>query len=167
VRNKDIYNFGKGFFFVSITICTVFIIFNIFYSIHNNTFLLGSKNTDMYNSGLGLIFSIIGILFAIIIFLIQNTNQEYSSNFSKVIFSNKYFVITLFYIFIISIYNIICVYFQLAYPFDLISLILSINVICLIISMIIFTGYFLNIENIIDFYTERIIKKTRKWDFPN
>lgn len=115
-----------------------------------------TPTSNFFGSSLNLILSIISLVFLVVIFLVQNATQEYSSRLSSVILRDRYFLATIGFILVGSIYSISGNYFDAGAPFTLIGYAFSIATILLVGALIAFTGYFLNIANIIEYITKQI-----------
>lgn len=115
-----------------------------------------APTNDFFGSSLNLILSIISLVFLVVIFLVQNATQEYSSRLSGVILRDRYFLGTIGFILVGSIFSISGSYFEPGEPFTLIGYAFSIATILLVGALIAFTGYFLNIANIIAYITKQI-----------
>ncbi|RQG94805.1 APC family permease [Natrarchaeobius chitinivorans] len=120
------------------------------------SWLVQNPSNDFFSSSMNLILSIISLVFVVVIFLIQNANQEYSSRLSGVIFHNFYFLAIIVVILIASVFNISGSYFDWGSPFTVIGYAFSIATVLLVGSLIAFTGYFINIANIIEYITRNI-----------
>ena len=117
------------------------------------------SNPAIFGQSLSLILNFMSIIFLLVIFLIQNANQEYSSRLSLLIFKDRYLIGILTFILGFSAFNLTGLYLSWTSPFDLISYVLSIVAILLIGAIILFTGYFLNISNIVSYITDRMLRK--------
>ncbi|MDZ7850337.1 MAG: hypothetical protein U5K70_05845 [Halodesulfurarchaeum sp.] len=91
--------------------------------------------------------------------MIQNANQEYSPQLSLLIFKDRYLIAILTFILGFSAFNLTGLYLGWTSPFDLVSYALSIIAVLLIGAIILFAGFFLNISNIVDYVTERMLRK--------
>lgn len=117
------------------------------------------SNPAIFDQSLSLILNFMSVIFLLVIFLIQNANQEYSPRLSMLIFKDKYLIGILVFILGFSGFNLTGLYLDWASPYDLISYVLSIIAVLLIGAIILFTGYFLNISNIVDYVTGRMLRK--------
>ena len=117
------------------------------------------SNPAIFGQSLSLILNFMSIIFLLVIFLIQNANQEYSSRLSLLIFKDRYLIAILTFILGFSSFNLTGLYLGWEAPFDLVSYVLSIIAVLLIGAIILFTGYFLNISNIVGYVTDRMLRK--------
>jgi len=123
------------------------------------SFLVQDPPSGFFGSSLNLILSIISLVFLVVIFLVQNANQEYSSRLSGVILHDRYFIWTIGFILVASIFNISGSYFSWGPPLTVIGYAFSISTALLVGSLIAFAGYFIDISNIIDYVTEDLKKQ--------
>jgi len=117
------------------------------------------SNPAIFGQSLSLILNFMSIIFLLVIFLIQNANQEYSPRLSLLIFKDRYLIAILTFILGFSAFNLTGLYLGWTSPFDLVSYVLSIIAVLLIGAIIFFTGYFLNISNIVEYVTDRMLRK--------
>ena len=155
-----LYQSGKILFISAValvTITTIGVTLGYFgYSIHELSFLVQTPSSNFVGSSLNLILSIISLVFLVVIFLVQNANQEYSSQLSSVILQDRYFLGTIAFVLTASLYTVSSSYFQLTAPFTLITYVFSISTVLLVLALIAFAGYFIDIANIIEYITRRI-----------
>lgn len=126
------------------------------YPIPGVSALSRAPTNDFFGSSLNLILSIISLVFLVVIFLVQTATQEYSSRLSGVILRDRYFLGTIGFILVGSIFSISGSYFEPGEPLTLIGYAFSIAAILLVGALIAFTGYFLDITNIIAYITTQI-----------
>lgn len=154
------YQYGRFSFFSAIAIVLIAVIGvsigEMGYLITELSPLIQNPPGNFFSSSLNLILSIISLVFIVVIFLIQNANQEYSSRLSGVILHDPYFVGTIVFILVASIFNISGSYFGWQAPLTLIGYAFSIATVLLVLSLVAFAGYFLDIANIIEYTTKRI-----------
>lgn len=114
-----------------------------------------------YEPALTMGVNIISFLFLLSIFLVQNANQDYSSKLSRIVFSNRYLVSIFSFVAMGSVFNLLGVYFKPSSPFPFLSLVFSISSICLIFSLVLFTGHFMQVSNIVKYIESQILDKIR------
>ena len=152
----------KGAFWAIITFtffCTLMILYlnnkYIFIPEINNT----TFSDTIFSNSLNLIFSLIGFLLALIVFLIQYIGAKFDSyELEQFPISRKYFIITPVMLAIFIAFNFMSLYFELQFPYTLISLIFSSCVILLVGVTVLIAFYYLDISNIIINMSEETIK---------
>lgn len=154
------YQYGRLSFFSAIAIVLIAVIcvgiIELGYTFKEISLLVQNPQSVFFSSSLNLILSIISLVFIVVIFLIQNANQEYSSRLSGVILQDRFFIGTIVFILVASIFNISGSYFEWRAPLTLIGYAFSIATVLLVLSLIAFSGYFLSISNIIEYTTKQI-----------
>lgn len=159
-RDASSYQYGRLLFATAVGIVLTSLIIAVAigtgYSIPTFSVLSRTPTSNFFGSSLNLILSIISLVFLVVIFLVQNATQEYSSRLSSFILRDRYFLATIGFILVGSIYSISGSYFDAGTPFTLIGYAFSIATILLVGALIAFTGYFLNIANIIEHISKQI-----------
>jgi hypothetical protein len=158
VSQLSFYQYGKLGFWLAIGIIFIAIIgvtlgeLGIY--IEAFSVIVQNPSNGFFGSSLNLILSIISLVFIVVIFLVQNANQEYSARLAGVILHDKYFLWTIGFILVASVFNISGSYFSWGPPLTVIGYAFSISTALLVGSLIAFAGYFIDISNIIDYITE-------------
>ena len=160
VAHTSPYQYGKRLFWFAVSIVG-FAVVSIAavvggYSVPYISILIQAPTHDFFGSSLTLILSIISLVFIIVIFLVENANREYSFRLSSVILRDRYFLATIGFVLLGSIFSISGSYFELGAPYTLLGFAFSIATILLVGALIAFAGYFINIANIIEYTTLKI-----------
>lgn len=157
--NVSLYGYGKVVFWFSFLVTAILAIVVVLQPFNTGSIIQCLSNDVIFDQSLGLVLNFMSIIFVLVIFLIQNANQEYSPRLSMLIFRDNYFLAILGFILFFSVFNLTGLYLELGAPYDLVSFVLSIVAVLLIGVMILFTGYFLSISNIVEYVTNRILQK--------
>ena len=155
----SLYRYGEVLCQASALIFVLLVITVIWKPLGTGSIIREVSNPAIFDQSLSLILNFMSVIFLLVIFLIQNANQEYSQRLSVLIFKDKYLIGILIFILGFSAFNLTGLYLGWTSPFDLISYVLSIIAVLLIGAIILFTGYFLSISNIVDYVTDRMLRK--------
>ena len=117
--------------------------------------LVQNPSSGFFGNSLTLILNVISIVFIVVIFLIQNANQSYSNRLASVIFTDRYFIGSVLFVAAASLFNISGSYFEWESPLTTLSFAFSIASIEIVISLICFSGYFVDVSNIISYITAK------------
>lgn len=152
----DLYSVAVALFYLgTLVLPIVFIsIFPIFFE--------GIESSTIFNNSLTVGINSLSLMFIVVVFLIQNTNQEYVPQLSQKVLKNNYIVFIFAFMLLSSAYNLSALYVSLGPSYQFISYLFSISSIFLIGSLIVFSAYFLNIENTVRYTTEDIVKRINK-----
>lgn len=152
------YSIGRFFFWIAVSVVAgtlLFVLYNNFI-LPYEFYLYPATTENFFSSSLNLMLSIFSLVIIVVIFLIQNTTQEYSSRLSEIIFYDKYFLASVGFVLLASGFSITAHFFKLENFFALLGYSFSIATILLLGSMIGFTAYFINVQNIIEYVTTDI-----------
>lgn len=122
-------------------------------------YLQAAPTADIFSQSLRILLNIISVIFVIVIFLIQTTNSEYSSRLSRVIYYDRYAQLTLFFVLLLSIYDLFGIYFALGSPYEGIGFVATLASIGMVIALIAFAGYFLDPANVVEYFGAGIPKR--------
>ena len=115
--------------------------------------------SSIYAISITLLLNILSVVFLVVIFLIQNANQEYPSQLSRLIFRNPHLLSIYGVVVTVSLFNFTSLFFNLSKPFPFISYVFSIASIVLIIPLLLFTDHFLDMSNVVRYTSDRIITR--------
>jgi hypothetical protein len=157
---RSSYQYGQLFFWLAVGVVGVAVLIvaavAIGYSHPYLTWLVQAPNDGFFGSALNVILSIISLVFVIVVFLVQNATQEYSSRLSGVILRDWYFLSIIGFVLIGSAVSLSGSYFGLKPPFTLLGYAFSLATVLLVAALIAFTGFFINIANIIEYVTGQV-----------
>lgn len=160
-QGYTLYDYACFTFWIAISVAVISIlgvaIGEFIISITILSILVQNPSVDFFGNSLGLILNVFSIMFLIVIFLVQNANQNYSNRLARVIFHDQYFIGSIGFIIVASIFNLSGSYFDWGAPFTTIGFAFSISSIIIVASLIFLTGYFIDVSNIIKYLTKQYI----------
>lgn len=115
--------------------------------------------SNIYSQSITLLLSILSVVFLVVIFLIQNANQEYPSQLSQRIFRDPYLLSVYALVLAVAMFNFTALYFGIGRPSSFFSYVFSLAVISLIFPLLMFTGHFIDISNVVTYVSDHIIDK--------
>lgn len=163
ITNISAYGVFKILFWIAVVLliitCFLISVNQLFYPISYLSFFLRVPDSDFFGSILNIILSVVSVVLVIVIFLVEHTSQRYSPRLPNKVLRNWYFIATLVIIFIGLLYGISGSFFEPGAPFVLFSYSFSIAIIALLLGLIAFAGYFINIANIVEYVSKKIKSK--------